>query len=296
MRETWNSFVDKHRGTVFHRWEWMEFLERTLRGKKDPIRTENGLMPVFRGSSVPLADYCGPLGELKKLGEVEIFSLKKLPASTESPFVTFKLEIQDRTYEDVLKNTVHQKHRNMVNRAEREGIRVLKQEPDKKNLKTYYKLYVKTMLRLGRIPLPFSAFGHLIELFGNETELYLAEYDGGFIGGLLVFVYNGRMHIWGNASDRRFGNLGVNNALYAFAIKRACELGLLEIDLGSTAKDSSHHFFKKRWGGREMPIYYRGDHCPDGESGVLLKVLVAILKVNPACVTSLISGVLHKIR
>ncbi len=274
----------------------MEFLERVMRGEKAPIQTKDGIMPVFRNSSILLADYCGPLGEVSELGKIEIFSLKKLPASVESPFVTFKLHVRDKTYEDILKNTVHQKHRNMVNRAEREGIQVFKRDLDKENLKAYYRLYVKTMLRLGRVPLPLSAFGHLVELMGEKMELYLAEYDGKFIGGLLVFVYNGRMHIWGNASDIRFGNFGVNNALYAFAMKRACELGLSEVDLGSTLKDSSHHFFKKRWGGEEMPIYYRGDSCPSGESGILLKVLVAILKVKPICGVSFISKILHKLK
>lgn len=295
MQSEWNQFVDRHQGTIFHRWEWMEFLERVLRGKMEPIKTADGILPVFRGSSLPLADYCGPLGEMKDLGNLEIFSLKKLPNSKESPFVTFKLHIKDRSYEDILKNTVHQKHRNMVNRAEREGIHVFSVDLTKKHLKAYYKLYVKNMLRLGRLPLPYSAFHHLSKLFGGETELYLAEYDGKFIGGLLVFVYNGRMHIWGNASDIKYGNLGVNNALYGFAISKACELKLSEVDFGSTLAGSSHHFFKKRWGGAEMPIFYRGDDLEAGKSGVLLKVLVMILKVKPICGVSLISKVLHKV-
>jgi len=294
MRETWNCFVGKHRGTIFHRYEWMEFLEVILRGKMDPRMSAKGLMPVFRGSSLPLADFAGPLGEVKELGEVEIFSLKKLPASVESPFCTFKLRVKGRDYEDILKKTVHQKHRNMVNRAEREGIQVFKRDLSRAHLKAYYKLYVRTMLRLGRVPLPMKALTVLAELFPEEAELYLAEYDGKFIGGLFVFVDGGRMHIWGNASSRKYN--GVNNALYAYAIRRACDLKLNEVDFGSTAKDSSHHFFKKRWGGEEVPIYYRGDKCPSGKAGLMTKVLVVILKFKFTCEVSLISRVLHKLK
>ena len=271
----------------------MEFLERILRGKAEPKFDGKGLLPVFRGNSLPLADYCGPLGEISEFGDVEIFSLKKLPASVESPFVTFKLDVKGRNYQDILTKTVHQKHRNMVNRAEREGVQVFKRELKAKYLRAYYSLYVKTMLRLGRVPLPYKAFSVLAELLPEEAELYLAEYEGRFIGGLFVFVFGGRMHIWGNASDR--GYVGVNNALYAFAIRRACELGLSEVDFGSSAVNSTHYFFKERWGCEAVPIWYRGAHCPDGKAGVLTKVLVAILKIKPVCGVSFISRILHKI-
>ena len=292
-KSDWNQVVGKFNGTIFHRYEWGEFLETLLRGKFEGVYGKQGVLPVFQGESLPLADYCGPLGEASTEG-VEIFSIKKM--GTKSPFCTFRLETRGRDYEDILKKTVHQKHRNMVNRAEREGIQVFKFDADEEHLREYYRLYVGTMLRLRRVPLPYLAFEKLVALFGEEVELYLAEYGGRVIGGLFVFVYNDRMHIWGNASDLKFGNIGVNNALYAFAIKRACEEGIDKVDFGSTEVGSSHHFFKERWGGKEMPIYYLGDKDLGGGGSVLEKIVTAVMRLMPVSCVSFWSKILHKIK
>lgn len=278
--------------TIFDRPEWREFLSEILHGKDESIEG----LSVFRGEAVPLADYCVPSSGVKVPEGVEVLSLRELPGSKESPFCTFRLRVKDRDYEDILKNTVHQKHRNMVNRAEREGIHVAPYGHDEGHLNAYYRLYLKTMLRLRRVPLPFLAFGILADKFIDEVEIYLAKYDGEFIGGLFVFVWDGRMHIWGNASDRKFGNYGVNNALYAFAIKRACELGVSEVDFGSSLRESSHHFFKERWGGEMMPIYYVGDgKFGDGPS-VLERIVTFFMRVMPVMCVSKLSRILHKIK
>ncbi len=296
-KDNWNKFTMDHNGTIFHKYEWIEFLEKVFRGKAEGVMTKDGLLPIFNKKSLPLADYCGPLGKLKIPDGVEVFSVKKLSGFKVSPFCTFSLKVAGLAYEDILKNTVHQKHRNMIYRAQREGIQVFKFENDYKHLDEYYRLYVRTMLRLGRVPLPLHAFYELKKLFVAEMELYLAEYDGSFIGGLLTFVYNGRMHVWGNCSNEKFSNFGVNNALYAFAIKRACELGLNEVDFGSSLKGSTHAFFKSRFGGEEVPIYYRGfEDFRTLEAGIIVKIVVSLMRIMPWRAISFTSSILHKIK
>jgi|GEM_PF-2274741 len=296
-KESWNRFVGEHKGTIFHRYEWMEFLEKVFRGKIGGIFSQDGLLPVFDNKSLPLADYCGPLGKMKIPENVEVFSTKKLTGFKLSPFCTFSLKTDGASYDDILKNKIHQKHRNMIYRAQREGVQVFKFELDYKHLDRYYRIYVATMLRLSRVPLPLQAFYELKRLFPSEAELYLAEYDGRFIGGLFTFVYNGRMHVWGNCSDEKFSNLGINNALYAFAIKRACELGLSEVDFGSSLKGSTHAFFKSRFGGEELPIYYKGDDdFGNLETSFIVKAIVFVMKIMPWQIASFISSILHKIK
>lgn len=111
-----------------------------------------------------------------------------------------------------------------------------------------------------------------------------------------MFVYNGTMHIWGNASDRGFLGLGVNNALYAFAIKRACELGLNEIDFGSSETGSSHYFFKERWGGKEVPIYYRGARKFGAWPSIGEKIVAGVMNFLPISWISFMSLILHKLK
>ncbi|MFA6527979.1 MAG: GNAT family N-acetyltransferase [Candidatus Gracilibacteria bacterium] len=182
----------------------------------------------------------------------------------------------------------------MINKASREGVHVYKVELNKKHLSAYYRLYFETMLRLNRLPLPTKAFYILSHVFGEKVELYLAEYNGKSVGGIVAFIYNKRMHIWSNASDKNFTSLGVNNALYGFAIQRACELKLHEVDFGSSLINSSHHFFKKRFGGVEMPIYCNHEIDPDVRPGLLLKIATPIMKILPIPLVSFLSRVAHK--
>ncbi len=305
-----------HDKTIFHTVEWGKFLEKILHGKIETIESEKGLLPIFRGSSIPLADYCGPVGDVAIPDGVEVFSLKKLPGFKESPFCTFKLVIGGKSYEEILKHVIHQKTRNMINKAVREGVHVYKVELNKKHLSAYYRLYVSTMLRLNRVPLPMKAFSVLPNIFGEKVELYLAEYNGKFIGGIISFVYNGvshsrndlsdgarnasrpsadgRMHIWSNASASKLSGLGVNNALYAYAIERASELKLNEVDFGSSAIGSSHHFFKKRFGGIETPIYCNHEIDADVRAGMLVKLVTFIMKFLPISLVSFLSRIAHK--
>lgn len=65
------------------------------------------------------------------------------------------------------------------------------------------------------------------------------------MAGLIIFNYKENMYIWNNASNEKYKNLAANNAVYASAIKFACNNKIKLIDFGSTIPETSHYFLRR---------------------------------------------------
>ena len=326
-KDRWNEFV-KVNGTVFHLFEWGVIFEK-IYGYK-PLyfaailgKEIKGILPSFilgkiggkRIVSIPLADYAGPLATDENIGELLISSLlshsknikigsieintkdkmKNLPENLNyfTPNFTFTLDT-NRPFEDVWKDVYHKKVRNMVRKSEKSGIKVVEGDFTAE-LKDYYDIYVKTMLHLGGFPQTFLLFREICKELQDYVKLFLAYYENKVISGLLVFVFNKRMHIWSNASEQRFLKFGPNNAVYSHAIKWACENGLGCVDFGSTIPNTSHFFFKKRWGGDQRPLYLITSAMdPIGERSRLLGMAKPIVSHMPVFIAKKVGRVVYK--
>jgi hypothetical protein len=324
-KSEWNDFVEGNKASIFHEWEWRDVLNQAygyaplyLMSKgKDKM---NGVFPLFslgklggkRIQSIPFADSAGPVASTpavhehlmnavmnykEQVGSITWFTTdkpKSVPTGlhVSQPFSTFKMDTQ-ASYEDVLKNTIHQKTRNMVFRAEREGIEVHIQSGDAA-LKRYYPLYAKTMLRLLSLPHPKSFFKQINRHLGSKSVVFMGNRNKKVIAGLWALVDKGTLYIWGNASDPAALRIGGNNAVYAAAIRYACEdPNIHQVDFGSTIPDTAHHFFKSRWGGKEMPIYQvsteKGSTTVSHQKGIM-----KILKFVPRVILHPLSKLIYR--
>jgi len=210
-----------------------------------------------------------------------------------TPNFTFTLDT-NRPFENVWKDAYHKKVRNMVRKSENSGVRVVEGN-FASELKDYYEIYVKTMLHLGGFPQTFSLFKEICKELHDYVKLFLAYYEDTVISGLLVFIFNKRMHIWSNASDEKFLKFGPNNAVYSHAIKWACQNGLNCVDFGSTIPNTSHFFFKKRWGGIKEPIYLLTNEInPIEGRSRLLSMAKPIISHMPVFIAKNVGGVVYK--
>lgn len=307
FREKWDDFVTQNSGTIFHSWGWGEMLKESYGYKPiylGAFENDNlvGVLPgIFWGrfgghrlTSSPFADFAGPLGSdiaqmalleefQKKSQHVQVFS--EFPLAKNTPFCHFVLDA-GFSFETILKQKIHQKTRNMINRANREGI-IVENFNGKKALKKYYPLYFKTLLKLNSLPFSEKIFKQLDKNFNDHNKVFIAFYKGKIVAAIWAFEWNKKLHIWGNASDSNYLNLGANNAVYAAAIEYACSQKLEQIDFGSTIPDTSHHFFKKRWGGDEKPIYVwgGGEYKTNSDQNKIVKKLKILPKfvLKPLC-------------
>lgn len=285
-KQAWEQYVKEHNGAFYQTWKWGQLLREHYQYEgifyaayespqtgKEKIR---GIFPIYgqgfgrrrRWNSVPWADFGGPLGDRPEIEEkllsqglnhlpLVVIMDHELPGLRDRlkiPFLHFTLEV-DRPFEAILKKVYHQKTRNMVYKAQRSGVTV-KQVDLQEGLDAYYPLFYSTMMKLQVLPFEKKFFQTAARVLKEEARLFLADHEGQVVAGILAFEWNRTLWIWGNASDSKKLSLGANNAVYSAVIEYACNQSSIDhIDFGSTIAGTPHHFFKKRWGGEEKPLY-----------------------------------------
>ena len=285
-KDEWNAFVEFNNGTVFHLFEWPAVLNATYGYKPIYLCARGGekiegIMPAVitrkpfgrRLLSLPFADYAGPLAkndastklldfalkfcQYQKL-TLEVYSVNPYPNLKSFHFFdTFILDTT-RPFETIWMENFSKKVRNSVRKANKMGV-VVKKETTQECLREYYRIYLATMRRTRSMPHYYDLFKNMWKFLGEKFEIFSARYEEELIAGLLVLVFNKRIHIWGNASKEKFLHLAPNNALYCEAIKWAGEKGITVVDFGSTPLDTTHYRFKEAWGGTPTPIYALAD-------------------------------------
>lgn len=135
-----------------------------------------------------------------------------------------------------------------VKRAKASGV-VVRDTRSKADLRTFYRLYLRTMRRHRALPRPFKEMSLARELLGpGIVRLSLAELDGKPIAGLVCHFFNGMVETMYNASDERYLRVHPNHALYDHAIATAIGEGLTRFDFGGAWPHETLASFKRHWG------------------------------------------------
>ena len=78
---------------------------------------------------------------------------------------------------------------------------------------------------------------------------------------MITFRFKNTLYLLSNGSHEAFLSVGCNNAVYGSVLDYACADSDIQIlDFGSTIRNTPHHFFKKRWGGEEYPLFSVQNH------------------------------------
>lgn len=212
---------------------------------------------------------------------------KKIPANAvlrfdENPkksdfmpiFATYRLNC-DKSYEKILKENVHQKTRNLIYKAEKNNVKNYVSE----DLKTYYKMYARTMLRINAIPQSFVLFKEMKKEFKDKMLLFLSEYNGEIVSGIICLLNGKRLHVWSNAQKNKARKVSANMGTYAEILKFACK-NKLEVDFGNTEPETSLAFFKSRFGAEKVPIYTNENLSKNSFANNLVCKLLSVLPIN----------------
>jgi len=97
----------------------------------------------------------------------------------------------------------------------------------------------------------------LMTLFDGETEIVLARRKGSFIGALLILHYQEKSILHAAVTDPEFRKIPITDKLIWSSFERIFrEKRTNSFDFGRTRPDPGKLFFKRKWGGLELPIYY----------------------------------------
>ena len=168
--------------------------------------------------------------------------------------VVFKRELP-HTSEEVL-GWLPRKARAAARNAEsKHGLTA---EFSRERLWLVWRLYCRSMRRLGSLSYPYRFFEELCERNANDSFVQVVRYGGRPVAGLVSFRYRDTFLPYFAGCDERFNRFSVNNYLYLAAMRKAVEVGCRVFDFGRTRADNEGTYNFKRFNGFEpQPLGYQ---------------------------------------
>jgi len=197
------------------------------------------------------------------------------------PFkTTFLLDVEDCSMDDLQKKWSRRTKRG-IKRARSKNV-----EADiisgEEFMKTYYEIYKDTMRRLEASIRPYSFFEILWNSFHEQDflQVLLARHENQYVAGLIYFIYDCTLHIYGNVSLIDAGGLRANDLLFYEAIRQGLQRNCKVIDFGLTSSDETTglYQFKMRWGGVPKPLIFMQKTSLKAKTLLRLKHLVGRLR------------------
>jgi hypothetical protein len=162
---------------------------------------------------------------------------------------------------DVWWQTIGKKTRNMVRRAEKNGVKVNVVEPSDNLAEGIWKIYNETPIRQERA---FSHYGESLELvklnmYSAKNNSFIGAYFDGELAGFIQIIYGENIAIISNIlSLQVHWDKSVNNALLAKAVEVCSSKGVRWLMYGRIGNHPSLDRFKENNGFIKYPItrYY----------------------------------------
>jgi FemAB-related protein (PEP-CTERM system-associated) len=128
----------------------------------------------------------------------------------------------------------------------------------RQHLRIVWRLYCRSMRRLGSISYPFAFFEQLVERFSRDAYVQIVRRGEEVVGGLVSFRHGDTFLPYFAGCDERFNHWQTNNVLYLAAMRRAVEVGCRAFDFGRTRVDNRGSYDFKRFHGFEpRPLAYQ---------------------------------------
>lgn len=282
--EEWNTFAGQNGGTVFHAFEWGDVIEHAFDYKRVYLLAEEdgilGIMPLFylkgfmagrRLVSLPVSDVGGPIGSPSAVHEL-LESTQQLMLDCAADYVEVKSLLQEEDYvagkqyvtfrlnlpgsEQELQHVIGKKNRNLVRKAEKEGVRI-EQVRDSAGIDEFYGVYAKTMKDLGTPPYPKKFYGYMQSILApkGKATILVAKHGEETVAGAVFLKFGETMYYFAGVSPHKYRHLSSNTLLVYTGLTQAVKEKIKLFDFGRTQTIGVYNF-KKDWGGREEKLTY----------------------------------------
>lgn len=159
---------------------------------------------------------------------------------------TVALDLSD---DDIWMHQISSKNRNMIRKAEKEGVTIVESD----DYETFRKLYDGTMSDLHAEDFyffPHSYYEEYKQTFHDKSMLCLAILDGKVIAGSMFMFSEDYAHYHLSARDREYSRYAANNLILWYGIQKAKERGCKWFHFGGGTtgnEDDSLLKFKKEF-------------------------------------------------
>ncbi len=225
-------------------------------------------------------DHLKDLGREEKVGFVrispilenseenlEIFKqagFKNAPIHMMHPELTWVLDITKS--EDEIMKGMRKTHRNLIRRAIKDGVEIIK-STEEKYLKAFYDIHAETVKRHKFIPFAYEYIKNEIEAFkgDDQIEIFSAIYDGKIISSAVVVYYGNQAFYHHGASSSEYMKIPSSYLNLFEAIKEAKIREKTIFNFYGIVENKPKHpwsglsKFKKGFGGYQKELL----HCQD---------------------------------
>lgn len=186
---------------------------------------------------------------------IELRNINLLPYELHSVTNKICMHLPLTADPEVLWKSFKPKVRNQVRKAEKVGI--LAGSGRLELLNDFYRVYTTRMRQLGSPCFSRKLMGSILELFPDNSRIFVVRKDKLTIGAGFVTFYNGFVEIPWAATLLQYNSLCPNNMLYWTIIRHYCIAGARWFDFGRCTIDSSTYRFKKQWGPKPVNLHYQ---------------------------------------
>lgn len=157
-----------------------------------------------------------------------------------------KTVAMDLASEDVIWTNIHSKNRNMIRKAEKNGIKI-KHGQGLELFDEFIKIYNATMDMNNTEE--YYYFKHefyksIHEDLRNNYEMFWAEYEGKIIAMSIMIFANGRLNYHLSGSDIKYRKMAPSNLLLYKAALWGCERGMKTLHLGGGVGSCEDNLFQ----------------------------------------------------
>ena len=152
----------------------------------------------------------------------------------------------DLSSEDVIWKNIHSKNRNMIRKAEKNGI-VIKHGQGLELFDDFIKIYNATMDKDNADPYYYfkpEFYKSIHEDLNDNYEMFWAEYEGKIIAMSIMIFANGRLNYHLSGSDLQYRNLAPSNLLLYKAAMWGMEKGMNTFHLGGGVGSGEDNLYK----------------------------------------------------
>ncbi len=295
QRGAWQSYANRFpSATLFHSLNWMDAVLSSYPHRPHYLMARNqgdlvGVFPLFEVRSllagrilvsVPYAVYGGVLCDNQDVADALLTEARRIAyrigaryidirsssarwpdLTTIDRYVTFMRDLPP-SIDDVL-GLFPRKARAEIRRA-RDKFRLAVRFDDAQ-LSTVWKLYSRSMRRLGSPNFRYRFFQALVEATPGRHLVSVIYHGGEPVAGLLSLIHRHTVYPYYSGCDHvPATRMSANNYLYMALMEEAVEMGLKKFDFGRTRVDNSGSYnFKKNQGFEPTPLGYQFD-MPNG--------------------------------
>ncbi|MFA6096685.1 MAG: peptidoglycan bridge formation glycyltransferase FemA/FemB family protein [Candidatus Paceibacterota bacterium] len=198
---------------------------------------------------------------------LEIFKsagFKDAPIHMMHPEMTWLLDISKN--EDEIMKGMRKTHRNLIRRAEKEGVKII-QGTDEKYLKAFYDIHMETVRRHKFVPFSFDYIQKEVDLFkkDGQVSIFSAVYNEEIISSAIIVFYGNEAFYHHGASSSKYYKVPASYLVLWNAIKEAKGRGCTIFNFYGIVENKPKHpwtglsNFKQGFGGYKKELV----HCQD---------------------------------